>query len=44
MLFVFGKEWVEVGDCARAFRGTFPATDAHVLVMYDTVYAHCIGK
>lgn len=46
VLFVFGKEKIEVRDCERAFRETFPhpqAQQEHVLLMYDTVFSHAVG-
>ena len=44
VLFVFGKEEVDVEDCERAFRETFAADDEHILVLYDTLYSHCISE
>lgn len=45
MLFIFGKEDLDVTDCERGFRETFAsAAEEHVLVMFDTVYAHAIGE
>ncbi len=41
---MFGKEAVDVKDCERAFRETFEARDEHILVLYDTLYSHCIGE
>lgn len=41
---MFGKEDIEVEDCECAFRDIFVAKDEHILVLYDTVYSHCIGK
>ncbi len=43
VLYIFGREEIDLVDCKRAFKETFPASDAHVLVLYDTVYFHCIG-
>ena len=44
VLFVFGREEVEVRECEAAFRQAFQSTEDHVLVLYDTVYVHCVGK
>ena len=44
MLYVFGREEVRVGECVEAFRDLFPDRESRVLVLYETVYAHCIGK
>ena len=31
-------------ECAEAFRELFPDRETRVLVLYDTVYSHCIGE
>ena len=41
---MFGKEEVDMKDCEHAFRETFPAKDEHILVLFDTLYSHCISK
>ena len=43
-MYVFGRERVRVGECVEAFRELFPDRESRVLVLYDTVYAHCKGK
>ena len=43
-MYVFGREEVRVGECVEAFRELFPGRESRVLVLYDTIYAHCIGK
>ena len=30
-------------ECERAFRELFPDPMTSVLILYDTVYHHCIG-
>ena len=45
MLFIFGKEGLDVADCERGFRETFASVaEERVLVMFDTVYAYAIGE
>lgn len=44
MLYVFGREGVDVLHCVSAFRELYPDRQADILVLYDTVYAHCIGR
>ena len=44
VLFIFGKEVVDVRDCERCLRNTIATGgEEHVLVMLDTVYSHCTG-
>ena len=35
---------MDVRDCECSFRGTFKSLDEHILVLYDTVYSHYVGK
>ena len=44
VLYVFGREEVRMGECVEAFRELFPDRESRVLVLYDTVYAHCMGN
>ena len=44
MLYVFGRETVDVLHCVTVFRELYPDRQADILVLYDTVYAHCVGK
>ena len=44
MLYVFGREQVCPEECVAALRGAFPDQEEHVLVLYDVVYAHCMGE
>ncbi|KAK3847394.1 MAG: diphthamide biosynthesis protein 2 [Linnemannia gamsii] len=41
VIYVFGKQPVDVQDCATVFDGFF-AKDKKVILMYDVIYAHCI--
>ena len=44
VLYVFGHEGVNTPECVEAFRHLFQDRTTHILVMYDTVYAHCMGE
>jgi diphthamide biosynthesis protein 2 len=45
VIYVFGKQPVDVQDCATVFDGFFAKDKAQkVILMYDVIYAHCIGK
>ena len=44
MVYVFGREEVRMAECVEAFRQLFPDPAARVLVLYDTVYTHCMGE
>ena len=44
MVYVFGREEVRMAECVEAFRQLFPDPEARVLVLYDTVYSHCMGE
>ncbi|KAF8945548.1 Diphthamide biosynthesis protein 2 [Haplosporangium gracile] len=43
VLYVFGKQPVDVQDCATVFDGFFAKDKAQkVILMYDVIYAHCV--
>lgn len=45
VIYVFGKQPVDVPDCAAVFDGFFSKDKSQkVILMYDVIYAHCIGK
>ncbi|CAI8016030.1 2-(3-amino-3-carboxypropyl)histidine synthase subunit 2 [Geodia barretti] len=44
VLYVFGREEVKMEECERAFRELFPDPMTSVLILYDTVYHHCIAE
>ena len=44
VLYVFGCEEIDVDHCVKAFEEFFPTGEERVLVLYDTVYAHCQGE
>ncbi|EDO35768.1 predicted protein [Nematostella vectensis] len=43
VLYVFGKNPINVIECSQHFRQLYPDTGIRVLVFYDVVYNHCIG-
>lgn len=43
MLYVFGREEVRLEECVEAFKTFFPDRLSHVIILYDTIYHHCIG-
>ncbi|KAG0072955.1 Diphthamide biosynthesis protein 2 [Linnemannia elongata] len=43
VIYVFGKQPVDVQDCATVFDGFFAKDKAQkVILMYDVIYAHCV--
>ncbi|KAF9933030.1 Diphthamide biosynthesis protein 2 [Linnemannia zychae] len=43
VIYVFGKQPVDVQDCASVFDGFFAKDKAQkVILMYDVIYAHCV--
>ena len=44
MLYVFGQESVDVLHCVAAFRELYTDRETDILVLYNTVYFHCIGR
>ena len=44
VLYVFGCEAIDTAECVATFRRLFPETGSHVLVLYDTLFSHCIGQ
>ena len=43
-LYVFGREDVCVDKCCDSFKELFPETDAKVVLLFDTIHHHVIGK
>ncbi|KFH67893.1 hypothetical protein MVEG_06624 [Podila verticillata NRRL 6337] len=45
VIYVFGKQPVDVPDCAVVFDGFFSKDKSQkVILMYDVIYAHCIDQ
>ena len=44
MLYVFGREQLDIEDCVSHFRKLFPNVFQHLIVLYDTSYYYAIGK
>ncbi|KAF9133612.1 Diphthamide biosynthesis protein 2 [Mortierella sp. 14UC] len=45
VIYVFGKQPVDVQDCATVFDGFFAKDKAQkVILMYDVIYAHCVER
>ncbi|KAF9315579.1 Diphthamide biosynthesis protein 2 [Podila horticola] len=45
VIYVFGKQPVDVPDCASTFDGFFSKDKSQkVILMYDVIYAHCIDQ
>ncbi|KAG0085031.1 Diphthamide biosynthesis protein 2 [Podila epicladia] len=45
VIYVFGKQPVDVSDCATTFDGFFSKDKSQkVILMYDVIYAHCIDQ
>ena len=41
---MFGREEVDIGDCVSHFRSLLPDLATPILLLYDVIYAHAIGK
>ncbi|KAF9189362.1 Diphthamide biosynthesis protein 2 [Haplosporangium sp. Z 767] len=45
VIYVFGKQPVDVQDCASVFDGFFSKDKAQkIILMYDVIYTHCIDE
>ncbi|KAG0308451.1 Diphthamide biosynthesis protein 2 [Dissophora globulifera] len=45
VIYVFGKQPVDVQDCVSVFNGFFSADKARkIILMYDVIYTHCIDQ
>ncbi|KAF9171445.1 Diphthamide biosynthesis protein 2 [Mortierella sp. AD011] len=45
VIYVFGKQPVDVQECANVFDGFFGGDKAKkVVLMYDVIYSHCVDK
>lgn len=44
MLHIFGKWPINVQSCLEKFQQMFPDPAIKVLVFFDVVYYHCMGK
>ena len=44
VLYIFGKEAIDVDDCMASFKSTFPDKLSHAIIMYDVRYSHVIGE
>ena len=43
VIYVFGRRNVDIESLATQFKSTFPDTNAEILLMCDTAYAHSLG-
>lgn len=44
VLFVYGRQPLDIADCAHSFALLFPDESSNIIIMYDTVYAYACGK
>ncbi|XP_075615713.1 2-(3-amino-3-carboxypropyl)histidine synthase subunit 2 isoform X1 [Balearica regulorum gibbericeps] len=44
VLHIFGRQPLDIGRCAEAFRELYPDRQSHVVVLSDVVYAHAMGE
>lgn len=44
MLYIFGKEAIDMDSCMAALKASFPDKSSHIIIMYDVRYSHVIGK
>ena len=44
VLYIFGKEAIDVDDCMASFKSTYPDKLSHTIIMYDVRYSHVIGE
>lgn len=40
VLFVYGRQPLDIADCAHSFALLFPDESSNIIIMYDTVYAY----
>ena len=44
MLYVFGYERIDIGDCTDKFKELFTTISEPIIVLFDVIYNHIIGK
>lgn len=44
VIFVFGKEKINIEECCQAFRHCFEDNSTKIILAYDVVYHHSIGR
>lgn len=44
VLYIFGREAIDLQDCVAAFKTIYPDNHSHIILMYDVRYSHVIGK
>ena len=44
MMFVFGKEKIDADHCCQSFQNCITEKDCKILMVYDVVYHHAIGR
>ncbi|KAL2085634.1 hypothetical protein ACEWY4_018954 [Coilia grayii] len=40
LMYVFGRQPIDVQQCASAFRELYPDSQSHVVILYDVIYSH----
>ena len=43
VLYIFGKDHIDINHCCESFRTIFPDQESKVLVIYEVMYNHAIG-
>ena len=44
VIFSFGKEKIDIDHCCQSFQTCFADNDSNILIVYDVVYHHVIGR
>lgn len=44
VLYIFGKEAMDMQACVAAFRSIYHDKLSHIIIMYDVTYSHVTGE
>ena len=44
VLFIFGKEKIDIDCCSDSFKNCFPEEHSKIILIYDVLYHHAIGE
>ena len=44
VVFVFGKKKIDIDHCCQSFQNCFSEKESNILMIYDVVYHHAIGR
>lgn len=43
VLYIFGREAIDLENCMAAFKSIYPDKHTHTLIMYDVRYSYVVG-